>query len=210
MCSETSVINLQAVVIFSGNVLICRYLLVVAHCSCMTTPFAGWCLKEEEEGQDSGPCWYWLWLWWEWPLHWQLWGCKFLSSRIRFLRQLKWSTGGVSSLRVGGCGFDPRPCQTKDFKDGPHCVPAWHSRLALWCYTCSRRGWWFRCGRQITHSSGFDNHWDFTFKVFEVTFKVLFPYSWTIKCQTILKRCVILILLLLLLFTCILCIFCAH
>lgn len=80
-----TVINPLAVVVFRGKALICRSLLVVAQCSCMTTLFAGWCRKEEEEGQDSGPCWYWLWLRWDRPVYWQLRGRKFLSSRIRFL-----------------------------------------------------------------------------------------------------------------------------
>lgn len=33
--------------------------------------------------------------------------------------------GRESDLRLVGCGFDPS--YTKDFQNGTHCLPAWHS-----------------------------------------------------------------------------------
>lgn len=43
----------------------------------------------------------------------------------------QWSSGRVSTLRLGGCGFDSRPGRTKDYKNGTDCLPAWHSALRV-------------------------------------------------------------------------------
>lgn len=37
----------------------------------------------------------------------------------------------ASSLRLAGCGFDSWPGNTKDYENGIHCVPAWHSVFGL-------------------------------------------------------------------------------
>lgn len=95
------------------------------HSSCITILFAGRCLKEEEKGQDSGPCWHWLWLWWEWPVYRQLGGRKSLPSRI------KHSSGQVSALTWPSWGSKPQPTSVKDYNDGPHCIPVWHSVFRL-------------------------------------------------------------------------------
>ena len=41
----------------------------------------------------------------------------------------QWLSGRVSALWLGGCGFDPRPGHTKDFKNGTSCSFAWRSAL---------------------------------------------------------------------------------
>ena len=38
-------------------------------------------------------------------------------------------SGRASALCSGGCGFDPRPGHTKDFKNGTSCSFAWRSAL---------------------------------------------------------------------------------
>ena len=44
-------------------------------------------------------------------------------------RPAQWLSGRASALWPGGCGFDPRPGHTKDFKNGTSCSFAWHSAL---------------------------------------------------------------------------------
>ena len=41
----------------------------------------------------------------------------------------QWLSGRASALWPGGCGFDPRPGHTKDFKNGTSCSFAWRSAL---------------------------------------------------------------------------------
>jgi len=85
--------------------------------------------------------------------------------------------GRVSALRLGGRGFDPRPGHTKDYKNGTHCLPAWHSASGVGIGGLdhhmiperstaaahrSLRGW-VKCGEQISHIQVCDNQWNFTF-----------------------------------------------
>lgn len=38
-----------------------------------------------------------------------------------------WSSGRASALRLGGCGFDPRPGRSKDCINSTCWLPAWQS-----------------------------------------------------------------------------------
>ena len=51
----------------------------------------------------------------------------FISSTTSLPAQ--WLSGRASALWPGGCGFDPRPGHTKDFKNGTSCSFAWRSAL---------------------------------------------------------------------------------
>lgn len=39
----------------------------------------------------------------------------------------QWSSGKLFASKVVGCGFQHRPDHIKVFKNGPHCLLAWHS-----------------------------------------------------------------------------------
>ena len=45
------------------------------------------------------------------------------------LEPAQWLSGRASALWPVGCGFDPRPGHTKDFKNGTSCSFAWRSAL---------------------------------------------------------------------------------
>lgn len=60
-----------------------------------------------------------------------------------------WSSGRVSALTLGGCRFDPQPRQTKDYRNGTHCLA-----LSLQGWTCG--------GLDQMHTSGCYDHWDLT------------------------------------------------
>ena len=49
--------------------------------------------------------------------------------RTASARPAQWLSGRASALWPGGCGFDPRPGHTKDFKNGTSCSFAWRSAL---------------------------------------------------------------------------------
>lgn len=40
-------------------------------------------------------------------------------------------TGMGLDMCLVGCGFDPWPGHTKDYKNGPHCLPALHSGVRV-------------------------------------------------------------------------------
>ena len=48
---------------------------------------------------------------------------------LSVVRPAQWLSGRASALCPGGCGFDPRPGRTKDFKNGTSCSFAWRSAL---------------------------------------------------------------------------------
>lgn len=79
-------------------------------------------------------------------------------------------SGLVSTMRLWGCWFNPRPGHTKDFTNGSCCLPAgWpelgglaHPVIAVHGTAAAHRSnrGWVKCGGQISYPSGCDNHWD--------------------------------------------------
>lgn len=90
-------------------------------------------------------------------------------------KQPQWSRGRVSALRLGGCGFDHRPRHTNDYKNGAHCLTAWHSVFGVglgegfrspnnsWVQhrSCPPLPQGVKCWGQIARPLACDTHWDF-------------------------------------------------
>ena len=56
--------------------------------------------------------------------------CNWRDTMVSYaVAPAQWLSGRASALWPGGCGFDPRPGHTKDFKNGTSCSFAWRSAL---------------------------------------------------------------------------------
>ena len=55
-----------------------------------------------------------------------------LQYTFKFICPTQWCSGRVSAFGVGDLGFDPRPCHTKDLKNGSNGCPPWRSVLQGW------------------------------------------------------------------------------
>ena len=62
---------------------------------------------------------------------WQVMGFKLdiSGNNQNTMKPAQWLSGRASPLWLGGCGLDPRPGHTKDFKNSTSCCFAWCSAL---------------------------------------------------------------------------------